>query len=113
MKNVILTGASDGLGRAFGELCVQNEMNVIALCRTKPDYECVFLKTDLKSEKSIQSACQQIKEKYSKIDILVNCAGVISLQKLEQITFEELDSLMRVNSTNFFDKSIDGRNQTK
>ena len=97
MKNIVLTGASDGLGKAFGELCVQNEMNVIALCRTKPDYECVFLKTDLKSEKSIQSACQQIKEKYCKIDILVNCAGVMSAQKLEDITFDEIENLMRVN----------------
>ncbi len=97
MKNVILTGASDGLGKAFGELCVENDMNVIALCRTKPNYACDFIKTDLSCEKAIQSACQQIKEKYSKIDILVNCAGVMSAQKLEEVTFEELDNLMRIN----------------
>lgn len=97
MKNVILTGASDGLGKAFGELCVQSGMKVIALCRTKPNYECDFIKTDLSSEKAIQSACEEIKEKYSRIDILVNCAGVMSAQKLEEIKFEELDNLMRIN----------------
>lgn len=29
MENVILTGASDGLGKEFGSLCVQNECNCI------------------------------------------------------------------------------------
>lgn len=97
MKNVVLTGASDGLGKEFGKLCVQNGMNVIALCRTEPEYECDFMKTDLSDEKSIESTCKMIKEKYHKIDILVNCAGVMSAQKLENVTFEELDNLMRIN----------------
>ena len=53
MKNVILTGSSDGLGREFGKLCVEDGSNVIALCRTEPDYKCDFIKTDLSDEKSI------------------------------------------------------------
>lgn len=97
MKNVVLTGASDGLGKEFGKLCVQNDLKVIALCRTKPDYECDFIKTDLTDEKSIKSTCDWIKENYRKIDILVNCAGVMSAQKIEEVCFEELDNLMRVN----------------
>ena len=47
MKNVILTGASDGLGKSFAKLCIKNNINVIALCRTKPEYECDFIETDL------------------------------------------------------------------
>lgn len=73
------------------------KMNVIALSRTKPDYKCDFIKTDLSDEKSIEAACNIIKEKYNKIDILVNCAGVPGIQKLEEVSFEVLDNLMRIN----------------
>ncbi len=32
MKNIILTGASDGLGKEFGKICIQNNIQIIALC---------------------------------------------------------------------------------
>lgn len=38
-------------GREFGKLCVKNQIEVIALCRTKPAYGCEFIKTDLTNEK--------------------------------------------------------------
>lgn len=97
MKNVVLTGASDGLGRDFGALCAENNMNVIALCRTQPDYKCDFIKTDLSDENAITNACEIIKEKYNKIDMLVNCAGVPGAQKLENITYDVMDNLMKIN----------------
>lgn len=98
MKNIILTGASDGLGKEFRGVCKHNNINVIALCRTKPQYECDFIKTDLSDEKSILESCNLIKEKYNKFDALINCAGVPGVQKLEEITYECLDNLMKINS---------------
>jgi NADP-dependent 3-hydroxy acid dehydrogenase YdfG len=99
MKNVILTGASDGLGKEFALRCLkEKDINIIALCRTKPDYECDFIKTDLSKEDSIINACEEIKAKYSKFDALINCAGVISLQKVNSITYDELSNVMAVNS---------------
>ena len=68
MKNIVLTGASDGLGKEFGKLCLKENINVIALCRTKPDYDCDFISTDLTSESSIKEACDTIKEKYQSIN---------------------------------------------
>ena len=97
MKNLVLTGASDGLGKEFGKLCVENDINVIALCRTNPDYKCDFIKTDLSDEKSIENTCNIIKEKYNTIDMVVNCAGVPGIQKLEEVSFDVLDNLMRIN----------------
>lgn len=82
----------------FGGVCKHNNINVIALCRTKPEYECNFIKTDLSDEKSILKSCNLIKEKYNKFDALINCAGVPGVQKLEEITYECLDNLMKINS---------------
>ena len=83
MKAVILTGASDGLGKSFAKLCIKNNINVVALCRTRPDYDCDFIETDLRNEDSIRKACEIIKEKYSFFDAIVNCAGTMSLQNLQ------------------------------
>ena len=40
---------------------------------------------------------QYIKEKYNKIDALINCAGVPGVQKLENVTYDVLDNLMKIN----------------
>lgn len=98
MKNIILTGASDGLGKEFARRCLKDkDYNIIALCRTKPNYECDFIQTDLTDEKSIENTCNIIKEKYKKIDAVINCAGVPGVQKLEEVTYDVLDDLMKIN----------------
>lgn len=98
MKNIILTGASDGLGKEFALKCLkEKDINIIALCRTKPNYECDFIKTDLTDEKSIEATCNIIKEKYKKIDAVINCAGLPGVQKLEEVTYDVLEDLMKVN----------------
>lgn len=98
MKRVILTGASDGLGKEFGKKCVENNVEIIAICRTKPDYDCIHIKTDLRNENEIIKASNQIKEKYSNFDALINCAAVVSKQKIDSITYEELDDLIKINT---------------
>lgn len=98
MKNIVLTGASDGLGKEFAKKCIEDNINIIALCRTKPDYECDFISTDLTSEESMINACNTIKERYDRIDGLVNCAGVPGIQKLNEISYDCLDNLMKINS---------------
>lgn len=98
MDRIIITGASDGLAKQLALKCLENNIKVLALCRRKPDYECDFIKTDLSKETSIIDACTEIKNKYNKFDALINCAGVISLQKLNEIEYDELKNLMLVNS---------------
>ncbi len=99
MKRIILTGASDGLGKAFGKLCnAGGGFEVIALCRTKPDYPCEFIKCDLLNEKSMNKACEIIAEKYSKFDALINCAGVPCIQPTNNTPYYELERVMKVNS---------------
>lgn len=97
MKNIVLTGASDGLGKEFGKLCLKENINVVALCRTKPDYECDFIQTDLTDENSIKNACDSIKNRYERIDALINCAGVPGIQKLNNITYDCVDDLFKIN----------------
>ena len=98
MKRIIMTGASDGLGREFAKLCIAEKIEIVSLSRSKPDFSCVYLPTDLTSEESISAAVSLIKEKYADFGALVNCAGVFSEQAADKITYGELETLMKVNS---------------
>ena len=73
-------------------------IEVIALSRTKPEYDCIHIETDLSKEESISKACEMIKKKYNSFNALVNCAGIISIQKPNSISYEELSNLMKVNT---------------
>lgn len=98
MDRIIITGASDGLAKELALKCIENNIKVLAICRRKPDYDCDFIETDLSKESSIIETCNKIKNEYGKFDALINCAGVISLQKINEITYNELSNLMLVNS---------------
>ena len=98
MRRVILTGASDGLGRAFGQKCRAEGVEVVALCRTQPDYDCVFLPTDLTSESSIKEACAKIRTTYTDFDALINCAGIQKVQPSGAVSYQAMDELFRVNT---------------
>ncbi|MDR1026651.1 MAG: SDR family oxidoreductase [Lactobacillus sp.] len=98
MKRVLITGASDGLGRELARLCIGEGIEVVCISRSQPDYSCEYIKTDLAVEESIKKCADEIKDKYAKFDALVNCAGVISIGSPEEIDYKELDNLMKVNS---------------
>ena len=98
MKTIILTGASDGLGKEFGKLFVSTGGEIIAICRTKPDYPCEFIKCDLSNEKSMINACNIIKEKFNNFDALINCAGVQCIEPTNNTPYEKLEYVMKVNT---------------
>ena len=98
MKRIIITGASDGLGKALAELCVSKKIEVINISRSKCDVKNVInIICDLTSEKQITNAVDCIKEKYSTFDALINCAGQISLQKPNNIDYKEMERVFKVN----------------
>lgn len=46
----------------------------------------------------MESACEEIQKRYKKIDALINCAGVPGVQKLEELEYDVLDNLMKINT---------------
>lgn len=97
IKKVVLTGSNDGLGAAFGRLCVENGISVVAISRKKPDYAANFFITDLSQEIDIKNAADHIAKEHADFDTLINCAGVYSEESLEQLTYDEIERVMKVN----------------
>lgn len=113
MKNVIITGAANGVGKAIAETLKQENLILIDIdennlketaSKIRADY-CVC---DLSNDKEINKIINYINQKYKHIDCLINCAGMwISgdMSKLEQATFDEMNSLDRIKKvidTNVF-----------
>ncbi|HEY1096897.1 MAG TPA: SDR family oxidoreductase [Alphaproteobacteria bacterium] len=96
-KRYILTGGTDGLGKAFAEICLKNGIEIICIDRKKPDYDCIYIEADLSDEKTIERTADLIKDQYPTFDALINCAGVISFEPANNISYSELQRLYAVN----------------
>lgn len=83
-KNVLITGASSGIGLAFAKFCLQANAHVIATGRSHEKLKDLEnfanskkLKTiaiDLSEKKSVNKLFQSI-ENYNHLDMVIHCAG--------------------------------------
>ncbi len=98
-KTVLISGASQGLGKATAKAFSEHGWNVWAGYRTTPgDLENVhWIYLDVTDEKIVKGVVQQILQEEGKIDLLVNNAayGIIGLE--EMVPVEEAKALFDVN----------------
>ncbi|HET6992736.1 MAG TPA: SDR family oxidoreductase [Bacteroidia bacterium] len=109
--NIIVTGASRGIGFETALSLVQQGHHVIAFARngkglenlqnaarsSGADTRLMILAGDLTSEKDIQQLVFTARSLNSRIDILINNAGAIINKPFEKISPEELRNVYEVN----------------
>ncbi|WP_062198538.1 SDR family oxidoreductase UcpA [Massilibacterium senegalense] len=107
-KVVIVTGAAMGNGLGIAKVMAKYGGKVVLAdlstsvhdaCKQllEQGYEAMSVEMDVSKPASIQSAVQQVIEKYGKIDALVNNAGVIHLGSLLETEDKDRDFLFNVN----------------
>jgi len=109
-KVVLITGGSRGLGLVLArQLCAAGgKVALIArdaeeLRRAKADLArrgggaVLTVQCDLLDARQIKSAVRQIIDRFGKIDILINSAGIIEVGPLEHMTREDFDRAMRLH----------------
>jgi len=103
-KIVVLTGASSGIGYSLLNYFVKEGARVYGSSRnereltTENKQECNFELLDLADELNVEKYVKTILQKESKIDILINNAGVAhNLALVEEINSEMLNSVVRDN----------------
>ncbi len=113
MKNVIITGAANGVGKAVANLLKDENLILIDideknLLETAKEFNSEYYICDLTNVNKINEVIKNICEKYNKIDCLINCAGMwISgdMSKIQGPIFNEmndLDRIKKVIDTNVF-----------
>jgi short-subunit dehydrogenase len=109
-KVVVVTGASQGIGKAFSlELATQRARMVLAArdeaaleavaaeCRAR-GAEALVVRTDVADEASCRALVEAAARRFGGIDLLVNNAGMGMLARFEDVTDLSLyERLMRVN----------------
>ena len=104
-KVAIVTGASDGIGKAAAERFAAEGASVAILARTMSDLEAVAaeirnatgstvipVSADVSDEGAVKSAVENVGEKLGRIDILVNNAGQGNAFRFEDMTNELVES---------------------
>ena len=113
-KNIIITGATDGIGLQAAKVIANKGFRVGLVGRNKEKgYQAKeiivnstsndkidFFECDLSLIKNVKKLSSQIKEKYSKIDVLLNNAGGANKNKI--ITSEGLEKTFATNQMNYF-----------
>ncbi len=94
---IIITGASDGLGLQLAKLYKEAGKNIVNISRRKSEFASSNIICDLSDEEQIKKAVAEILKIDEKLEAVINCAGVLSVQKLGEISGVEFDRLMSVN----------------
>ncbi|MBI0582833.1 MAG: SDR family oxidoreductase [Methanomassiliicoccus sp.] len=114
-KIVLVTGAGRGIGRAIARAAAEagalviinyNSSWVEALSLVeelnKKGLRAESYKADVSSEQDVQSMFKFVRERFGRLDVLVNNAGVMSSTLIQMTSAEDLDKVMNVNCRGSF-----------
>jgi len=102
-KVIVISGGSDGFGKEIAKRLTSNN-KVIILSPNKEKLEsaakeigCDFEVCDVTNCTSVESAIESVNKKYSKIDCLINNAGVWIEGAIDSNEFENIKKVIDVN----------------
>ncbi len=99
-KVVLITGGSSGIGKSVGEYLHAKGFTVYGTSRNPQNVkDSVFplIALDVRNTQSIQEAVAQVIAKESRLDVLINNAGVGITGPLEEIPAEEIKNNFETN----------------
>ncbi|OAH56642.1 MULTISPECIES: SDR family oxidoreductase [Bacillaceae] len=110
-KVAIVTGGASGIGKAVSELYLEKGAKVAIfdlkdgvkdVAKELSAENAIGVQCDVTNNESMDSAIKKVKEHFGKIDILVNCAGLVLLDDAENISDDYWQKTMDLNLTGSF-----------
>ena len=107
---VLVTGSSKGIGRAIAKKFAEEGYDVVITYNTDPKgagvterdcqksgAETLVLNLDVREKKSIEKAVKKVSDKFGKVDVLINNAGVY---REDDKGFSDMDAIQDTIQTN-------------
>ena len=114
-KTILITGGAGGLGFAMTEVLLKNKANVVMLDVAsdagnkkleelkRAGYDTVsFMQIDVTKEEDWKRVVDASVERYGRIDVLVNNAGINIRKPIEEMNISEWNTMMSVNTGSVF-----------
>ncbi len=113
-KVAVVTGAASGLGRAIASLLAKEGAKVVLTDINEPDGRAaadaigkaagvaVFVRHDSSSENDWKEVMRTTLERFGRLDVLVNCAGVFLDSSIADTTLEKWRWVLSVNLDGVF-----------
>jgi short-subunit dehydrogenase len=125
-KVVVVTGGSEGIGKALVEkvlqmgakvaTCGRNHDKLYRLQKDYPSFPLHVMVTDVASENDCRHFIESTKKVFGRVDILINNAGISMRSELKDVNIEVIRQVMEINffgavyCTKFaLDSIIDGK----
>ncbi|MFN6463008.1 MAG: SDR family oxidoreductase [Nostoc sp. DedVER02] len=108
-KVIVITGASSGIGEATAKLLAKNGANVVLGARRTEKLEKIvedihneggtaeFKAVDVANREEMKAFIHFAKEKFGRVDVIFNNAGVMPLSPMNALKVEEWDNMINVN----------------
>jgi len=111
-KNILIVGATGGIGRSLARQLVQSGARVYLAARNRPALTSIASDLDLPSERlftvdmtddhSIAEMGEALHRQVPFVDILVNAAGIGIIKPLDQLSLADFQQTIQVNLTGTF-----------
>jgi NADP-dependent 3-hydroxy acid dehydrogenase YdfG len=108
-KTVVITGASGGIGEATALLLAERGANVVLGARRSDRLQALadrivdaggkaaFAQTDVRRRDDLATLVAVARERYGKLDVLVNNAGIGPISPLDDLRVEEWEQMIDIN----------------
>jgi 3-oxoacyl-[acyl-carrier protein] reductase len=114
-KTAIITGGGRGIGRAIALTLAQRKIDVVITYVTRRDCceqtatdvralgcEALVVKADVTLRESVRPLIATVTQKFARIDVLVNNAGILQQKPFNTITDEDWDTMLATNLKSVF-----------
>lgn len=100
-KVVVISGGCGGLGIALTEELLLGNAKVVAIDLNlqqqivSPDV--LYIEADITSEEQVKNAYKKFRQRFGKIDVLINNAGITHMSKVTDTSMELFEKVQKVN----------------
>nr|WP_255749827.1 SDR family oxidoreductase [Pontibacter liquoris] len=102
--NILITGGTLGIGRATAKLLIEHGANVAITGRdasrtqeAAAELGAMAITADVGNSADVQRTFDEFMNRYGRLDVLINNAGIGLTRGLDQLTVEDFETIYRVN----------------